>query len=132
MAVDLRDQHPLLRVQGDLLVAVIAPQQLRNVIDRGDLLRQHAPLVEAAGRFHQQIRVRLGDGLAVGLLAGAELELAGVPDRQRVDGLFADQVGDESVHHLPVFQVDESALVLPRKSELTRFPGDADQLNDVG
>src|SRR5436309_2804601 len=80
----------------------------------------------------ERIRAARSTSLPLGLLAGVELELALVPDRQGIDRLFADHLADGSVHHLPVLQIDKAAVRVARESELACFPGDADELDDVG
>ena len=94
--------------------------------------RRSVFVIETAGRFHQKIRIRLGDGLTIWLLACSELKVSLVPDGQRVDRFLADQIPDCGVHHLPVLQVNVATVVLAGESELARLSGYADQLDDVG
>ena|SRR5438876_1190654 len=112
-------------------MAVLPREKLRHVLHRWDLFRQHAPLIETAGGFHQKIRIRFGDRLAVRLRARLELKLALVPDRQRVNGLFADQIADRGVNHLTALEENVSTLVIARQGKFPRLSGNTDQLDDV-
>ena len=64
-----------MRIERDLLVPVLARQKLGNVLDRGDLLRQNAPLVQTAGRTATVCRV----GAAPVVLVEADAEGAAAP-----------------------------------------------------
>jgi hypothetical protein len=132
LPVDLRQQQPLHRVQVDLAFAVFEDHELRHELDRRDLLREHAPLVEPARGLHQQVGVALRDRLARRVDAGLETELARAPDREGVDRLFAREILVLGVDDPAFLEPDVAAVIAVDQAENAGLTADADELNDVG
>ena len=104
----------------------------RNHTGGTDLLREDLPLVDLARRLHEEVGVRLVDRFGVGLGAGSEDELALLPARELVDGLFALERRHRGVNDLPPLEEDPAGVGAVLQHEHAGLPGDRHQLDDVG
>jgi hypothetical protein len=82
-------------------------------------------------RLHEQVRIALRDGLDLAGRRRLELEVALVPDGERVDRLLARHLVERRVDDAALLKVDLALEVAVDEMEHARFSGDADELDDV-
>ena len=131
-SVDLGKDQPLARVEVDLTLASLGNHELGDEVHRRNLLLEDPPLVEAACRLHQQIGVRLRDGVRGHGRAGLEEELAPAPDRELVDRLLAREILDLGVNDLAFLDVDLTLHVAVGQVKTPGLSRRRDELDDVG
>ncbi len=99
--------------------------------ERGKLLEQATPLVDAAHALHQDALRRRADDVVVLHWTEHDLELGFVPDERAVDCLFAAERTELCVDHLAVAEVDVCVGVTARQVEDAALPRHLERLQEV-